>query len=96
MTKSQLIEEVAKRVPELTKKQVEIVVKTFFDTLSTALSEGGDSRIEIRGFGSFSLRRRRAITGHNPKTGEKVSVPPKKIPYFKAGKELKERLKTLK
>jgi integration host factor subunit beta len=96
MTKSQLIDEVALRVPHLTKKHVEIVVNTFFDSVAGALADGGDGRVEIRGFGSFSLRSRRGGAGRNPKTGEKVSVPPKKVPYFKAGKELKERLKPIK
>ena len=87
MTKAELVEEVA-RVSELTKKHSEVIVNTVFQSIIEALHE--DDKIELRGFGSFRIRRRRSRQGRNPKTGDKVSVPAKKIPYFKPGKELKE------
>ena len=76
-------------VPELA-PGAEIIVNTVFDSIVDSLKEG--EKIELRGFGSFRIRRRGARTGRNPKTGEKVSVPPKRIPYFKPGKELRELL----
>ncbi|MGH9365313.1 MAG: HU family DNA-binding protein [Thermoanaerobaculia bacterium] len=87
MTKAELVEEVA-RVSDLTKKHSEVIVNTVFQSIIEALHE--DDKIELRGFGSFRIRRRRSRQGRNPKTGDKVSVPAKKIPYFKPGKELKE------
>ena len=87
MTKAELIEEVAK-VASLTKKETELIVNTVFDNITDALGKG--DKVELRGFGSFRLRSRKSRTGRNPKTGEKVEVPSKKIPYFKPGKELKE------
>lgn len=87
MTKAELVEEVS-RVSELTKKHAEVIVKTVFDSIIEALHK--DQKIELRGFGSFRIRQRRSRQGRNPKTGEKVHVPAKKIPYFKPGKELKE------
>ncbi|MCD6451159.1 MAG: integration host factor subunit beta [Acidobacteria bacterium] len=87
MTKAELIEEVAKAA-NLTKKHSEIVVDTVFQSIIEALHRG--EKVELRGFGSFRLRQRRAREARNPKTGEKVSVPAKKVPYFKAGKGLKE------
>jgi len=87
MTKAELVEEVAK-VSDLTKKHSEVIVNTVFQAIIEALHE--DEKIELRGFGSFRIRRRRSRLGRNPKTGDKVSVPAKKIPYFKPGKELKE------
>lgn len=87
MTKAELVEEVAK-VSDLTKKHSEVIVNTVFQSIIEALHE--DDKIELRGFGSFRIRRRRSRQGRNPKTGDKVSVPAKKIPYFKPGKELKE------
>jgi integration host factor subunit beta len=87
MTKAELVEEVA-RVSELTKKHSEIIVNTVFDSIITALQK--DEKIELRGFGSFRIRQRRSRQGRNPKTGDKVDVPAKRIPYFKPGKELKE------
>lgn len=87
MTKADLVEEVAKQV-EVPKKDAEKIVKTIFDSITTALHRG--EKIELRGFGSFRLRERKARIGRNPKTGETVNVPSKKVPYFKAGKELKE------
>ena len=88
MTKTDLIEEVSLKTDELTKKQTEIIVNMLFDSIKEALAEG--DKIEIRGFGSFRLRKRRTREGRNPKTGENVNVPDKKVPFFKAGKELKE------
>ena len=87
MTKAELVDEVAQAVL-LTKKQAEMIVNIVFDSIVQSLRSG--EKIELRGFGSFRLRSRKSRTGRNPKTGEKVEVPPKKIPYFKPGKELKE------
>jgi integration host factor subunit beta len=87
MTKAELVDEVA-RVVQLTKKQAEAIVNVVFDSIVQSLRSG--QKIELRGFGSFRLRSRKSRTGRNPKTGEKVDVPSKKIPYFKPGKELKE------
>ncbi len=87
MTKAELVDEVA-RVVQLTKKQAETIVNIVFDSIVDSLRSG--QKIELRGFGSFRLRNRKSRTGRNPKTGEKVDVPSKKIPYFKPGKELKE------
>jgi integration host factor subunit beta len=87
MTKAELVEEVA-RVSDLTKKHSESIVNTVFDSIVEALQK--DEKIELRGFGSFRIRQRRSRQGRNPKTGDKVDVPAKRIPYFKPGKELKE------
>ncbi len=89
LTKAELVEEVA-RVTQLTKKQAEEIVNTVFLTIVDSLRDG--RKIELRGFGSFRIRSRGARVGRNPKTGERVEVPPKRIPYFKPGKELKEQL----
>src|SRR5947199_6890322 len=87
MTKAELVDEVA-RVVQLTKKQAETIVNILFGSIVESLRSG--QKIELRGFRSFRLRNRKSRTGRNPKTGEKVEVPSKKIPYFKPGKELKE------
>jgi len=87
LTKADLIEEVL-RVTDLPRKESETVVETVFESIIQAL-QGGD-KIEIRGFGSFRTRSRRGRVGRNPKTGAKVEVPPKKIPFFKPSKELKD------
>ncbi len=87
MTKAELVEEVS-RVSDLTKKHSELIVDTVFTSIIDALQRG--EKIELRGFGSFRLRQREPRKGRNPKTGDKVDVPPKKVPYFKPGKELKE------
>ena len=87
MTKAELVEEVS-RVSDLTKKHSEVIVDTVFQSIVDALHRG--EKIELRGFGSFRLRRREPRKGRNPKTGDKVDVPPKQVPYFKPGKELKE------
>ena len=87
MTKADLIEEVS-AVSRLSKKSSELVVNTFFDSIVESLRRS--EKIELRGFGSFKLRRRRARVGRNPKTGERVDVPAKVVPYFKPGKDLCE------
>jgi integration host factor subunit beta len=89
VTKADLVEEVV-RVTELPRKESETVVETIFESIIGAL-QGGD-RIEIRGFGSFRTRQRRGRIGRNPKTGAKVDVPPKRIPFFKPSKELKDHV----
>ena len=90
MTKSGLIQAVAARMPHLSARDVEIVVNTIFDAMTGALQTG--DRIEIRGFGSFSVRHRRARMGRNPKTGESIAVPPKRVPFFTVGHDLRERV----
>src|SRR5215469_1643023 len=87
LTKADLIEEVL-RVTELPRKESETIVETIFESIIDALQKG--DKIEIRGFGSFRTRQRRGRMGRNPKTGEKVEVPAKKIPFFKPSKELKD------
>ena len=87
MTKAELVKEVAD-VASLTKKHSEVIVNVVFQSIITALQ--ADEKVELRGFGSFRIRQRRSRQGRNPKTGDKVQVPPKKIPYFKPGKELKQ------
>jgi integration host factor subunit beta len=87
MTKAVLVEEVA-QVADLTKKHAEVIVETVFRSIIDALHRG--EKIELRGFGSFRLRQREPRKGRNPKTGDRVDVPPKRVPYFKPGKELKE------
>jgi integration host factor subunit beta len=88
MTKAELVDKIAEKKPGLTRKQVEVVVNTVLDGIKDALSR--EDKVEIRGFGSFRVRFRRAKEGRNPKTGETVQVPPKKVPFFKAGKEMRE------
>jgi len=87
MTKADLVEEVI-RVTELARKESEVIVETVFESIIQALQTG--DKIEIRGFGSFRTRQRRGRIGRNPKTGAKVDVPPKRIPFFKPSKELKD------
>ena len=87
MTKADLIEEVS-RLAELTRKDSEIIVETIFDSIVKSLRTG--DKIEIRGFGSFRTRQRKPRVGRNPKTGDRVDVPAKKIPFFKPSKELKD------
>src|SRR5262249_2063153 len=86
MTKADLVEEVS-RVTELTRKDSEVIVDTLFDSVIKALKTG--DKLEVRGFGSFRVRQRNARVGRNPKTGEKVEVPAKRVPYFQPSKELK-------
>jgi integration host factor subunit beta len=87
MTKAELVEKVANQI-NLTKKQTEVVVNTVFSSITDSLAEG--KKVELRGFGSFRIRQRNARVGRNPKSGQKVDVPSKKVPFFKAGKELRE------
>ena len=90
MTKSELIEALSKKQPQLASKDIELAVKTILEYMSSSLSNG--ERIEIRGFGGFSLHFRPARSGRNPKSGEPVALPAKYVPHFKPGKELRERV----
>ena len=90
MTKSELIELLARRQPHLKADDVDLSVKSLLQMMGGALSEG--DRIEVRGFGSFSLHYRPPRTGRNPKTGDTVALPGKHVPHFKPGKELRERV----
>ena len=89
MTKTDIIKRLHKET-DLTKNEATIVLDTFFNEMTNALSKG--DRVEIRGFGSFNVRKYKAYTGRNPKTHEKVKVKPKKLPFFKPGKDLKDRV----
>ena len=89
MTKADLVEEIAETA-ELSKKHAKVIVDTFIECIVDALQR--EEKIELRGFGSFRIRHREARSGRNPKSGEKVKVPAKLIPYFKPGKVLKEML----
>lgn len=91
MTKAELIEEVS-RVVEMTRKDSEVIVEAIFDSIVKSLRSG--DKIEIRGFGSFRTRQRQPRVGRNPKTGTRVEVPSKRIPYFKPSKELKDLVNT--
>jgi len=86
MTKAELVEKVANKI-NLTKKQTEVIVNTVFQSITDSLAKG--DKVELRGFGSFRIRERSARIGRNPKSGKKVEVPAKKVPFFKAGKELR-------
>lgn len=90
MTKRDLIQYVARLYPKHTRREAEIVVNTIFQSMAESLC--ADSRIEIRGFGSFMVKNRRAREGRNPKTGRPVDVGAKRVPFFKVGKELKARV----
>lgn len=92
MTKSELIERIAANQSQLSAKDVEVAVKMILDHMAESLSRG--ERIEIRGFGSFSLHYRAPRSGRNPKTGERVELAGKYVPHFKPGKELRERVDT--
>jgi integration host factor subunit beta len=87
MTKAELVEKVAEKI-QLTKKQTEAVVNIMLACITEALSEG--DKVELRGFGSFRIRNRNPREGRNPKTGDTVQIPAKRVPFFKAGKELRE------
>ncbi len=91
MTKADLIDEVS-RLAELTRRDSEVIVETIFESVVRSLRAG--DKIEIRGFGSFRTRQRKPRVGRNPKTGDRVEVPAKKIPYFKPSKELKDLVNT--
>lgn len=90
MIRSELLETLHAENPELRAEEIEQVVDIFFEEISQRLVEGG--RVELRGFGAFSTREREARQGRNPRTGETVSVPAKRVPFFKAGKEMRRRL----
>ncbi len=90
MTKSELITYVTEQNPHLNQKDVDRVVTTIFEEISSALSRG--DRVELRGFGAFSIKHRNARVGRNPRTGSAVSVPAKRVPYFKTGKQLRSML----
>lgn len=90
MIRSELLQALSADNPDLRPEEVEQVVDIFFEEITQRLAEGG--RVELRGFGTFSTRQRDARVGRNPRTGETVSVPAKKVPYFKPGKEMRERL----
>ena len=90
MTKSELVQRLAEANPHLYQRDVEVIVTAIFDEISAALSRG--DRVELRGFGAFSVKNRPARTGRNPRTGAHVSVEKKSVPFFKTGKEMRERL----
>ncbi|MDX1715850.1 MAG: integration host factor subunit beta [Anderseniella sp.] len=90
MIKSELIQEIAMRHPHLFHRDVERIVNTIFDEITNAMAEG--NRVELRGFGAFSTKQRDARMGRNPRTGAPVKVEAKRVPFFKTGKELRERL----
>ncbi|MFN2257227.1 MAG: integration host factor subunit beta, partial [Desulfuromonadaceae bacterium] len=90
MTKSELIEQLVDVDVPLSKKESELVVNTIFDSITEALAVG--DRVEIRGFGSFSIRERDSRQARNPKSGEVIQIPAKKAPFFKTGKELRHRV----
>ena len=90
MIRSELIQKIADENPHLTQKHVEKIVNTVFDEIIEALALG--NRVELRGFGAFSVKARDSRVGRNPRTGEAVDVPAKAVPFFKSGKELRERL----
>jgi len=90
MIKSELITKLAEENPHLYQRDVERIVSTIFDSISEALANG--DRVELRGFGAFSVKHRDGRVGRNPRTGESVEVPEKSVPFFKTGKELRERL----
>lgn len=90
MTKSELVERIARLQGQLSVRDIELAVKALLEQMTQTLAEG--RRIEVRGFGSFSISHRAARTGRNPKTGEPVELPAKQVPHFKPGKELRERV----
>ena len=90
MTRSDLVQKLAEKNPHLMQKDVERIVNTVFDEITVALARG--DRVELRGFGAFSIKRREARAGRNPRTGQTVSVAEKTVPFFKTGKQLRDRL----
>ncbi len=90
MTKSELVEVIAEKHGSITRREAEVVVNTIFAAIGDALADG--DRVELRGFGSFTIKQRNARIGRNPKTGASVQVPAKIVPHFKPGKELRERV----
>ena len=93
MIKSELVQRIAQNNPHLYQRHVEMIVNTILDEITAALARG--DRVELRGFGAFSVKNRPARTGRNPRTGEKVAVEQKNVPFFKTGKEMRERLNRL-
>jgi integration host factor subunit beta len=90
MIRSELVQKLCGDFPDLTQREVEGVVSAIFDSITDQLSQGG--RVELRGFGAFSTRKRDARIGRNPRTGQSVDVNAKRVPYFKPGKEMRDRL----
>lgn len=90
MIKSELIQRLAEENPHLYQRDVERIVSTLFEEIAAALTRG--DRVELRGFGAFSVKQREARMGRNPRTGEAVPVPEKRVPFFKTGKELRDRM----
>jgi integration host factor subunit beta len=90
MIRSELVQKLCNDFPDLTQREVETVVSSIFETITDQLAKGG--RVELRGFGAFSTRQRDARIGRNPRTGATVDVDAKRVPYFKPGKEMRERL----
>lgn len=90
MTKSELIDAVSRKTLNFTRRDVESIVNTIFESMTGSLARG--ERVEIRRFGSFSVRQRKARMGRNPKTGQAVAIPPRRVPFFTVGKELRERV----
>lgn len=92
MTKSELVQRLAEANPHLARRDAEIIVTTIFEKITAALSCG--DRVELRGFGAFAVKKRDARIGRNPRTGDKIPVSEKRHPFFKTGKELRDRLQT--
>jgi integration host factor subunit beta len=90
MIRSELVQFISEKNPGLSAREVELIVTVFFDQITARLAEGG--RVELRGFGAFSTRSRDGRTGRNPRTGASVTIDAKRVPYFKPGKEIRERL----
>ena len=90
MIRSELVAKLAEENPDLSAREVDTIVTIFFDEIVDQLKSGG--RVELRGFGAFSTRGREARVGRNPRTGQSVNIPSKKVPYFKPGKEMRQRL----
>ncbi|MFM8499023.1 MAG: integration host factor subunit beta [Chakrabartia sp.] len=90
MIRSELVSKLAEENPDLSAREVDMIVTLFFDEIVDQLMSGG--RVELRGFGAFSTRGRDARVGRNPRTGQSVNIPSKKVPYFKPGKEMRQRL----
>ena len=90
MTKSELVEKVARKVKNFSKKDIEVICDIIFNSMTETLKAG--DKVEIRGFGSFKVKERNPRQGRNPKTGDTIDIPFKKVPFFKAGKELRERV----
>ncbi|MBU6252516.1 MAG: integration host factor subunit beta [Alphaproteobacteria bacterium] len=90
MIRSELVAKLAEENPDLSAREVDMIVTIFFDEIVDQLKSGG--RVELRGFGAFSTRGREARVGRNPRTGQSVNIPSKKVPYFKPGKEMRQRL----